>query len=100
MQTADFRCRTDFKCKAGKLTDSFISEEIELLFMEDEISQKILKTLKNAKEPLETKEIEKQMPKVTRAKILYRLNDLRAENKIRGKRISAGGKGVWIWWKS
>ena len=66
--------------------------------MEDEISQKILKILKVAKEPLETREIEKQIPKATRTKILYRLNDLRAESKIRGKRISAGGKGVWIWW--
>ncbi|MCK4497195.1 MAG: hypothetical protein KAU24_03310 [Candidatus Aenigmarchaeota archaeon] len=66
--------------------------------MEDEISQKLLMILKNADEPLETKDIERQMPKVTRAKIMYRLNDLRAENKIRGKRLGAGGKGVWIWW--
>ena len=67
--------------------------------MEDEISQKILNILKKAGEPLETGEIEEQMKGTTRSKIMYRLSDLRAENKIKGKRISSGGKGVWIWWK-
>jgi len=67
--------------------------------MEDVISQKILAMLEGSKEPLETGEIKNQMKGVTRAKIMYRLNDLRAEGKIRGKRISAGAKGVWIWWK-
>ena len=67
--------------------------------MEDEISLKILKILKKSDEPLETREIEKIMKGTTRSKIMYRLNDLRAENKIRGKRISAGGKGAWIWWR-
>lgn len=66
--------------------------------MEDEVSQKILKILEKSKEPLETREIERQMHGTTRAKIMYRLNDLRAESKIKGKRISAGGKGIWVWW--
>ena len=67
--------------------------------MEDEISRRILKILAKSREPLETREIERQMRGTTRSKIMYRLNDLRAENKISGKRIGAGGKGVWVWWK-
>lgn len=65
--------------------------------MEDEISQKILKILKGAREPLETRDIEKQIPSATRTKVMYRLNDLRGEGKIKGKRIG-GGKGNWVWW--
>lgn len=66
--------------------------------MEDEISHKILEILKKSKGPLETREIEKQIPSATRTKIMYRLSDLRGEGKIKGKRIGAGGKGVWVWW--
>jgi len=82
----------------GIATDTFISGEKQYFYMEDNISKNILAMLKKSKEPLETREIEKQMKEATRAKIMYRLNDLRAEGRIRGKRISAGGKGVWIWW--
>jgi hypothetical protein len=59
----------------------------------------IFKIKKSAKEPLETREIEEKMKSVSRSKILYRLNQLRAENKIKGKFLGAG-KGTWIWWKA
>ena len=68
--------------------------------MEDEISKSILEILKKSKEPLETTEMQKQIPSATRTKLMYRLNDLRGEGKIKGKRIGAGGKGVWVWWKA
>jgi DNA-binding Lrp family transcriptional regulator len=68
------------------------------MFMEDEISRKILVILEKSKAPLETREIEKHIPEATRAKVMYRLNDLRGEGKIKGKRVGAGGKGVWVWW--
>lgn len=58
----------------------------------------ILKIIENANEPLETKEIEALAKKITRVKILYRLNNLRAEGEIKGKQIGSG-KGTWIWWK-
>jgi len=58
----------------------------------------ILKVVENSLEPLETKEIENSLKKITRTKIMYRLNNLRAEGLIRGKQIGAG-KGTWIWWK-
>ncbi len=67
--------------------------------MEDELTKKILSIVLNSHEPLETKEIEEKLKGETRIKILYRLNDLRAENKVRGKLIG-GGKGTWIWWKN
>ena len=67
--------------------------------MEDEISKRILNILKKSKEPLETKEIEKQIPDATRTKIMYRLNDLRGEGRIKGKRIGSG-KGGWVWWST
>jgi DNA-binding HxlR family transcriptional regulator len=58
----------------------------------------ILKVVSEAKEPLETREIEKKLPKLSRSKIMYRLNNLRAEGLIVGKQIGSGKK-TWIWWK-
>lgn len=58
----------------------------------------ILKIIESSNEPLETKEIQDKLKKITRTKILYRLNNLRAEALIKGKQIGAG-KGTWIWWK-
>jgi DNA-binding Lrp family transcriptional regulator len=66
--------------------------------MDDDVSKRILKIVNSANEPLETKEIEKKLKNVSRSKIMYRLNNLRAEGKIKGKSIGAG-KGNWIWWK-
>lgn len=66
--------------------------------MEDNISSKIVEILKKSKEPLETKEIENMIPNTTRTIILNRLKDLRGDGKIKGKRVGAGIKGVWIWW--
>lgn len=66
--------------------------------MENNISEKILEIINSSNEPLETKEIENKLKNVSRSKILYRLNDLRGEGKIKGKSIGAG-KGNWIWWK-
>jgi len=70
--------------------------------MEDEISKAALKVINNAEEPLETKEVEERVNKLikdlTRTKLFYRLNNLRAEGLIKGKYVGPG-KGVWIWWK-
>ena len=69
----------------------------------DSVSDKILDLINNAKEPLETKEIEAAVSSkiktesVTRTKIFYRLNILRGEGKVKGK-FTGPGKGVWIWW--
>jgi len=65
----------------------------------DGISQKILDLLAEAKEPLETKEIELLLKNITRVKVLYRLNLLRGDGLIKGKTVGSG-KGTWIWWKS
>lgn len=69
------------------------------MYMDDNVSKSILKIINSSNEPLETKEIESKLKNVSRSKILYRLNNLRAEGKIKGKYIGPG-KGVWIWWKS
>ena len=63
----------------------------------DSVSDSILNLIRKASEPLETKEIENILKNVTRTKILYRLNNLRGEGKIRGKPVGSG-KGTWIWW--
>lgn len=60
-------------------------------------SKRILKVLENITEPLETKEIEDFLKDITRTKIFYRLNNLRAEQKVKGKQVGSG-KGTWIWW--
>lgn len=67
--------------------------------LKEEDTQRILKVLINSNEPLETKEIEELDKKSTRIKILYRLNQLRAEGLIKAKQVGAG-KGTWIWWKN
>ncbi len=66
--------------------------------MEDEISKKIVSTIKSSDEPIETKEIEQKIKGVSRDKILYRLFNLRGEGVIKGKQVGSG-KGTWIWWK-
>ena len=63
----------------------------------DEISKKILNLLRKTDEPLETREIELLLPKITRVKILYRLNLLRGDGLLKGKTVGSG-KGCWIWW--
>ncbi len=65
--------------------------------MDDKLAQKILEVLAGASEPLETREVELAIKNETRAKILYRLNDLRGQGKIKGKQVGSG-KGTWIWW--
>ena len=71
-------------------------ETIEL-YMQNEISKRILKVLESADEPLETMEIVERLKDVSRTIILNRLHQLRGDGLIRGKRVG-GGKGVWIWW--
>jgi repressor of nif and glnA expression len=68
----------------------------------DKLTEVTLKIINETNEPVETKEIEEMVKKsvkdVTRAKLFYRLNNLRGEGLIKGK-FSGPGKGVWIWWK-
>jgi repressor of nif and glnA expression len=70
-------------------------------FKEEE--KEVEKIIEEAGEVLETKEIEEMVKKsvedVTRAKLFYRLNNLRGEGLIKGKFVGPG-KGVWIWWRT
>jgi DNA-binding Lrp family transcriptional regulator len=69
----------------------------------DNITKRILRILNSSDAPLETKEIHEkiniEIGEVSRSKLMYRLNNLRAEREIQGKYVGSG-KGVWIWWKS
>jgi hypothetical protein len=65
----------------------------------DKIANDILTIVNDAKEPLETREIEELLHSETRTKIFVRLKDLRGEGLIKGKMVGAG-KGTWIWWKN
>lgn len=64
----------------------------------DNISDSILDIINKSEEPLETREIGEKLKKITRTKIIYRLNNLRGSGLIKGKFVGSG-KGVWIWWK-
>jgi hypothetical protein len=64
----------------------------------DKLTENIIKTINEASEPLETKEIEGKIPTETRIKVIYRLRDLAVKGEIKGKMVGAG-KGTWIWWK-
>jgi len=66
--------------------------------MQNGLSQRILQIIELANEPLETKEVQSKLEGFSRTMILYRLNNLRGEGQIKGKRVGPG-KGVWIWWK-
>ena len=79
----------------------YISCVISILMVRatDKISEKIVEILRKSSEPLETKEIELILKNVSRTKVLYRLNNLRGEGKIKGKTVGSG-KGTWIWWKN
>jgi len=71
--------------------------------MEDEISKLIIEKVNKSNQPLETKEIldyvNGKFKNITHSIILYRLMNLRGDGEINGKRISAGAKGAWIWWR-
>ena len=82
----------------GNATGAFISKSMQSILMKDKISVRIVGILKKSDEPLETMEIERMIPKATRVMVLNRLKDLRGDGKIKGKRVGAGSKGVWIWW--
>ena len=64
---------------------------------QDKESKRILNLIRKSEEPLETKDIQEKLGDVTRTKVLYRLLNLRAEQKIKGKQVGSG-KGTWIWW--
>jgi|GEM_PF-2616429 len=67
----------------------------------DAISKLILQILHDAAEPLETKDLEDRCrnfdPSITRIKVFYRLQNMRAGGHLKGKFIGSG-KGSWIWW--
>jgi len=69
----------------------------------DNVAEEVLRVVRIAGEPLETKEVEERVRStikdVSRSKMLYRLQNLRAEGVIKGKFVGPG-KGVWIWWIS
>lgn len=70
----------------------------------DNLAAEIMRVVKSAGAPLETKEIETALNEklhepVSRSKLLYRLNNLRAEQQIEGKFVGSG-KGAWIWWNT
>ncbi len=70
--------------------------------MNDLITKKVLETIDNSNEVLETKEILEQLQislnKLTRTMLFSRLNNLRGDGLIKGKFVGPG-KGVWIWWR-
>lgn len=68
----------------------------------DKIQEEIYHLIKTVNEPLETEEVishihSKVEKDASRNKVMYRLNNLRAEGKISGKMLGSG-KGVWVWW--
>ena len=63
----------------------------------DKLADSILTIINVSEEPLETKEIEERLTKTTRAKVFYRLTNLRGDGLVKGKFVGPG-KGVWIWW--
>lgn len=67
----------------------------------DKLAAMIEDLVVKSEAPLETLEIDKAIqardPKVTKARIFYRLQLLRGAQRIKGKSIGSG-MGTWIWW--
>ena len=68
----------------------------------DKIQEEIYHLINTVSEPLETEEVifhihSKVEKNASRNKVMYRLNNLRAEGKISGKMLGSG-RGVWVWW--
>ena len=68
----------------------------------DKILDEIYNFIQSSNEPLETEEVISHIHSnvqkdASRNKVMYRLNNLRAEGKISGKMLGSG-KGVWVWW--
>lgn len=68
----------------------------------DPLEELIEQIITDAHDPLETTEViagvRDELGLVSRSKVLYRLNNLRAEKEIAGKAVGSG-KGTWIWYK-
>lgn len=77
------------------------------IILQDKLTEAILKIVQKSFEPLETEEIVRLLQEIkrpdiafteaTRTKVMYRLNNLRADGQIAGKMLGAG-KSVWVWW--
>lgn len=69
----------------------------------DPLEELIEQIISNSDDPLETIEViagvRDRLGKVSRSKVLYRLNNLRADKEIVGKAVGSG-KGTWIWYSS
>ena len=63
----------------------------------DPLTMKILKLVNSSCHPLEKADIIKNTGS-TEIKVRYRLQDLRADGLIMGRKLNAG-KGVWIFWR-
>ena len=64
---------------------------------DDELAADIERFVIKAEGPVGTSEIEAAFPDAKRSKVLYRLQELRAQRRIRGRMV-AGGRGSWIWY--
>jgi hypothetical protein len=69
----------------------------------DPLEELIEQIISKSEDPLETTEViagvSDELGQVSRSKVLYRLNNLRAENEIAGKAVGSG-KGTWIWYNA
>ncbi len=89
----------------GKVIDSFLiniqTSYHSMPTKGDEMQEAIYDLVKTANEPLETEEVIRHIHSnvekgASRNKVMYRLNNLRAEGKISGKMLGSG-KGVLGW---
>ena len=62
------------------------------------VDEKLLSIINSSDYPLETKEITKQIPEFSHAKVLQRLTVIWGDGVVKGKLVGSG-KGVWIWWR-
>ena len=64
---------------------------------DDALAADIERFVIKAEGPVGTKEVEAAFPDAKRSKVLYRLQELRAQGRIKG-RMMPGGRGSWVFW--
>ena len=63
----------------------------------DALAKEIERFVTDADSPVGTKEVEAAFPKAKRSVVVYRLQKLREEGRIKG-RMMPGGRGSWVFW--
>ena len=65
---------------------------------DDELAADIERFVLKAEGPVSTSEVLVAFPSAKRSKVVYRLQELRAQGRIKGRMMVGGRYGNWVFW--